>query len=1293
MRFLENGPRIPDELLTARDKGRVVFFCGAGVSRERAGLPDFLGLAETVIQKLHASADSPVHGLLEEAREIDSRVGVEGLISADIIFGLLEREFLTRDIESEVAKALKPPPDVDLSAHEILLDLATTPEGKVRLVTTNFDRLFNDACQDELQTWKAPRLPDPSRDDEMDGIVYLHGRANDGYSGPEATGFVLSSAQFGRAYLAEGWATEFFKAIMARHVVVFVGYGADDPPVHYLLEGLNRREGQANKIYAFQSGAPEEAAEKWRHKGVEAIAYPEENRRHHRLWDTLAAWAKRAKSPDDWYRSVIDLARAGPANLQPHERGQVAHVVSTPEGAEKFSKSDPPPPAEWLCVFDRGRRYARPWYATPWRAYSSPQRIFVDPFELYGLDSDSVPKKIGPDDHHEKRDVPKNAWGAFAANLRDRESINDENLPSFRGQGSMHAPGLPKRLIALRVWLVNVATQPAAVWWAAHQDGLHPSVQSWIRSELGRPKKDVPAVIRQAWEYLFEAWRERSDGSSDWHELQTAIKRDGWDGHAIRKYAALHRPYLKAGPLLLGGPKPPEEKEAPRLQDLVRLKVKYPKPHFRMKIPDEWLASAMRGLRKNLEHALLLETELAGLYGHDYRLGHISPIVPDERPDIGDYQRIEGLSGSVLSFASLFERLVGLDIDTAHREFAAWPVDDDTIFARFRIWAGGKAGFLPAEIFGEIVIGLSDEAFWDAHHQRDLLLVLKKRWSSLPDGAREKIEKRLLNGPGKWKGVDENKYEERRAWKSLSRLQWLTDNGCNFSFDLASEIDKLRQTAPDWKLEYAKGAVDSTGIRGGEVKTDTGYAPLLKEPLATLLSKALELSGRAEEDRLTKKAPFLGFSTELPLHALSALTHAARQGEYPKWAWETFLDFRARGKDEPRLSVRIARCLCRCPDSVFSEFIHPVLWWVSRKTGNRHWASGFPETFDRLISKLIGILHSQLSAGKSGFVRDGKEPDWVNKGFNSPAGEMAEALFHDPGIDGLKIGDELPKRWLAHVEALLSLAGDSRRYALVTFSRDLNWFYSRDPAWTEKHLLSAMEGEDSDDRNAFWSGFLWGGGRGNQELYLRIKWNLLTVAGEQNPVMEEYRETLAATILSGWGSRNEQTRERLVSNEEMRSALLRASDDFRVHTLWHLDRWSKKQEKDSDGDDSKGGSDMLPEFLRDVWPRQKIARTPAASKKLCRIAFSNPSHFPELAEIILPLLTKIPRKEYSYYSIRDFLGTDDKDSPVDRYPRQTMDILCAVLPDDRALWPYDAEEILRRIDKVDSRGCEPENNR
>ena len=257
MRFFENGPSIPDDLLIARDEGRVVFFCGAGVSLARAGLSDFFTLAEKVIRKLGVPEDSPTLKILKEAKEIGGRTGVEGLISADRIFGLLEREFSLNDIETEVAKTLLPPTNVDLTAHRILLDLATTPEGKVRLITTNFDRLF-EQCLEKKPVWQPPRLPDPSRHNEMDGVIHLHGRVNEDYNGSDGDGFILTSSEFGRAYLSDGWATEFFREVINRYIVVFVGYSAGDPPIHYLLEALNKKDGQLSGVYAFQSGESEE---------------------------------------------------------------------------------------------------------------------------------------------------------------------------------------------------------------------------------------------------------------------------------------------------------------------------------------------------------------------------------------------------------------------------------------------------------------------------------------------------------------------------------------------------------------------------------------------------------------------------------------------------------------------------------------------------------------------------------------------------------------------------------------------------------------------------------------------------------------------------------------------------------------------------------------------------------------------------------------------------------------------------------------------------------------------------
>jgi len=83
MRFLADGPSILDELLIARDEGRVVFFCGAGVSRARAGLSDFFGLAQRVIDTLGVITDSPARRIVEEVRGSESRMGVSGIISAD----------------------------------------------------------------------------------------------------------------------------------------------------------------------------------------------------------------------------------------------------------------------------------------------------------------------------------------------------------------------------------------------------------------------------------------------------------------------------------------------------------------------------------------------------------------------------------------------------------------------------------------------------------------------------------------------------------------------------------------------------------------------------------------------------------------------------------------------------------------------------------------------------------------------------------------------------------------------------------------------------------------------------------------------------------------------------------------------------------------------------------------------------------------------------------------------------------------------------------------------------------
>jgi len=1258
MRFFENGPNIPDELLFARDEGRVVFFCGAGVSRARAGLPDFFGLADKVIQSLGVPEDSPACKLLNEAMEIDKRIGINGLLSADQIFGLLDRDYDVSDIESAVAKALKPEKDADLSAHRLLLNLATTPQGKVRLVTTNFDRLFDD-CDTSLHAFPPSRLPNPSRHIEMDGIIYLHGCARNDYSGSEQDGFILSSADFGRAYLSEAWATKFFKEIIDLYSVVFVGYAADDPPVRYLLEALNKKEGQLKGVYAFQSGETSEAVARWSHKGVQAIPYAEDNG-HKELWETIEAWAVRAKSPSDWYQSVIDLAKQGPRKLQAYQRGQVAHVISTYEGVQKFSDGDSPPPAEWLFVFDPNRRFAKPGYLGNFGNRGE----FVDPFVLYGIDSDSVPNKILPDDYYTKREIPANAWNAFVANRLDLQNyLQGDNLSVWS-----RTTILPSRLFQLGIWISKIAHQPTAIWWAVQQNSLHPDIQQLIQQFLENSQNSVSSIIYQSWKYLFESWKHNiHDESCDQDDLIVMIKTIGWNSEVIRKYASINQPYLKARESFWSAPIPHDEAIEFQLNDLLNLDVEYPSLWIDINIPNEWLALTVRQLRHNLEYALLLETEIGG-----YGLNFTSPIVADDDKTVDHAQRNQDLSGYVITFALHFERLINLDVTKARQEFAAWPIDDDTIFCRLRIWASGFPELIDTENFANIIDQLKNTVFWNIYHQRDLLLALAKRWNELQDDRKKAIETKLLLEGEEWSFEGEHDYKKNKARESLNRITWMAKQGCIFTFDLNVITENLKLNVPEWNPEDAMDSVRSTQQRGGWVGTDTDDSSLLDEPLSAILSTALELSGRST-DFLTKKSPFAGLSIHKPVRALSSLTDASRKNEYPQWAWEIFLHSDSRNNDKPKLSALIAERLCRCPDEALVNIIHPISFWLMKVS--KQLALQCQSSFENLILKLVGFFHKMpLNAGTS-IIGSNTQTDWIDKAINSPVGNIAQVLFDDSRLEGIGRESGFPREWLCYAEDLLSLKADLRRYVIVIFCHNFNWLYYIDPNWTELNLLQILDKNNLDDRDAFWSGYLWGiKAQPRPKVALRLKPHLLEIAEAKSEFKSNHSHVLAKIVFALWSSRNEETQERFISHTEMRDVLLNSNEDFRTNILGQLVEWSNME----NGDGNQVCADRLLEFIRDVWPLQKRIKTAAISSKLCAILFSNKQCFYQLVEIVVPLLTIIDTQRLLLPSFENLIEI------IDLYPSKVLDVFYTILGDKVFYWPRVIDKILQRIGEADT---------
>jgi hypothetical protein len=1256
VRFIAEGPSIPDSLLHARDEGRVVFFCGAGVSRARAGLADFFGLAASVIQKLGAPEDCDASKVLRKAKKVSEELDVTGLISADRVFSLLERDFTTLDIQSAVAKSLATAADVDRSAHEILLRLARTPSGKTQLVTTNFDRLFEFGTG-EVRSYQPPRLPQPSRYDDLDGIVYLHGRVDAAYTRADGDELVLSSSDFGHAYLSEGWATQFFREIVRKYVVVFVGYSADDPPVHYLLEGLRRQHDSQYEIYAFQSDESTELTARWQHKRVQPIAYSNIDD-HRALWETLELWAIRADNPQAWRQSALDRSMAGPRDLKPHERGQVAHIVSTYEGARAFAEVSPP--ADWLCVFDPQCRFERSRRLD----YMTPDSAMIDPFALFGLDFDEIPQRSGDDSFVPQRDVPSCAWDAFAINESDRQDLPTNCFSAVRGHSPLKIPNLPPRLSCLGKWIANVAHQAAAVWWAARQVSLHPSLRREIEWGLSQRHKETDGEILRVWSYLLEAWNNpHNDEEPDWFNFNRDIDRDGWSLVGVRRLVKLMVPYLTVGPGLMSRPVPPRPEEEFRMNDLARIKVECPVPPIDVDIPEEWLYQTVRGLRSCLEDAARLYKEV-----DDHQGRRISPLEEDDHPDICDHQRTQDLSGFVITFASLYKRLTAVDVQRAMEELAAWPSDDDLVFARLRFWANGKPELATSDAFARVVLELTDNVFWGSYHQRDLLILLAKRWSDIADHLRHEIEARILAGPSRYDGEEDDSYREHAAWSVLMRLNWLKKQGCQFSFDVESEISRRRRDAPSWKPEIADHAAESLEIRGGVVATDTEHGALVREPIDTILSKTLELSGRSDSNQLVEYDPFAGLCSARPKRAYLALTHAARRRECPEWGWKTFLSSDSREKDPSAFSTVIATRLCRLSKEMLSALLFPATMWLQKIS--KAISTDSPNVFDKIVQRLIDVVKAFPDRASFAVIGSSRGTDWVTDATNSPVGHLILAVFDDTryqDVAAIHAG-------LRPVELCLALPGNPRRHAIAMASHHLGRLHANAADWAEQHLLTVIDGQDVEDQDAFWAGFFWNPKITSPALYLRIKVGLMKIAKDRTPAREGHEQSLAFLLLIGWISSADNEDRRWVSDSELRDVLLHGGDEFRSHIL----RQFEKQLRNGDARAREEWQTRTYKFFEAVWPMQRSVKTPEMSARIVDVLVAHSDSFRKLIDLVSPLLTTIRDATQLRLQFRDETKT-----VIKAHPERFLHLLNVVLPEDVRYWPYGINNAIDLIAEAD----------
>lgn len=314
------GINFPEPLLRAIEANKLAVFAGAGLSMGNpANLPNFRCLAEQI---------------------------AEG--TGEVLNGDQEDRFLGKlkdkgvDVHKRAASILTRNQPKPTELHKNLLRLSVEVE-KIRIVTTNFDDLFEQASKREFpseppEVFRAPALPLGGK---FNGIVHIHGATS------RLEEMVLTDQDFGRAYLIQGWARRFLVDLFRHYTVLFIGYSHKDTIMDYLSRALTREKG-------IERFALTTASEKkhWQQLDIKVIEY-QNHGTHHAALDKgvkkLADMFRRGTL--DWRRVVTYYAKKTLSSLDEEATDTIKYVLKDATKTRFFTEKARSP--EWIVWLDK----------------------------------------------------------------------------------------------------------------------------------------------------------------------------------------------------------------------------------------------------------------------------------------------------------------------------------------------------------------------------------------------------------------------------------------------------------------------------------------------------------------------------------------------------------------------------------------------------------------------------------------------------------------------------------------------------------------------------------------------------------------------------------------------------------------------------------------------------------------------------------------------------------------------------------------------------------------------------
>jgi len=1223
MRFIPTGPEVPERLIRAHEDGQVVFFCGAGISYP-AGLQSFTWLVDEIYKRLHRARSGP-----EELAYSQQRY--------DAVLTLLERDIAggRQTVRTHLPEILKP--DLRkknaLATHRALLTLARDRNDRTRLVTTNFDRLFVRA-EKKVGHISAPHLPTPKQS-RWNGVVYLHGLIDDAPTETNLNRLVLTSGDFGLAYLTERWASRFVSELFARYTVCFIGYSADDVVLRYMLDALSADELLGEKpieVFSFAGAEPgneEKALESWRAKGVTPIIYDSGNdHSHSNLHGTLRSWAKTYRDGLQGRRGVaLREARLSPDKLD--ASGSTARLIwalnePTGEIAKAFATVEPPPTIDWLAAF-------------------TDYRFGHSDLPHFGIECAQYPERHAGQQGELKYSLlhhPSAPAYAQWTNL----VVRDGGLSALGG--------LDPVSVWLAQWLCRHLDKSETILWVAKNGGrLHPRFEELVRSTLRSAK--FSDAYRRIWEVIVAGYAKTHENSTEFYGWEMQLPTGPIGASARLSFYKLLEPRVSfSEPFRL------QEEDAElatakreiRVNDIVRWSLTLEGGHpfeileqlrSRSDSPTLLVVSlpVFTQLLKSAVDLMVLLDEASS--EEDLSVWHQPSIAPHSQN-----RQFNAWTALIELSRDAWNATVEVDAALALAEFERWRSIDYVVFRRLAMHCAATSKIVSPKKALELLV--EENSLWSENCKHEAIQLLVHLAPKLGATDAERLLKRITKGPARrlyrsdlsradWKYV-----RERTVWVRLTKWRESKAKMPKTYRELLSALDKAH---PEWLAESSERLEFRSWMSSG-----TGdFRSVTKLPRdVNELAQALT----QRTDSFFETDDWSTVCSEEPELARGALQQLIQMDTWPAGVWRDALSASTQGPNAAVTIAAFGKQIAAAPDSFFVDTQQSLPWWFKQQSETV--AVHDADSFLAICRRVLDALKAEPLEATN---------DVVGQAINHPVGRTVEALIAYWYRTKPQPGQGLGEPYRGILDAIC--AGQTSAYSpgLVIASANLLSLFLADAEWTRRVLLPKFDVTQSPEV-AFgcWEAFLWIP-RIDVQLFQEMSPFFAPVA-KQYDRLGKHKSQFASLIV--W------TAMELADEQEVQSITailndlpppgLAAAAQTLVQTI-------------------AGRGDTLSDYLTNRvrrvyptrWPSSSRSRSVDEGRAIALFCVGTGDQFETWVKESRPFLAKFP----DIYLVAHQLF---ESGLCAKYPDAALDLLFHVVPDE----PYPTEELLKCLTTIEA---------